>query len=186
MTVRQPIRPGAAPVVATPPGSVRLFRQVREDLDAVVARDPSCRSRREAMFRGPWQGLVLHRVAHRLHRRGFRGTAAALTWVSRIVSGMELSPGARLGRRLFIDHGFGVVVGEDSVVGDDVTLYHGVTLGSRGWWQDGAPAGRRHPVVGARVRIGVGASVLGPVTVADDCVVRAHELVLTDRPARRR
>jgi serine O-acetyltransferase len=169
--------PGAGPA----PG---LFRQIREDLDAVVARDPSCRSRAEAFLRPPWQGLAVHRMAHRLHRRGFRITAALLTWVGRATSGMELSPGARLGRRLFIDHGFGVVIGEDAVVGDDVTLYHGVTLGSRGWWQDGFPA-RRHPVIGDRVRIGVNASVLGPVVIGDDCVIRAHELVLSDRERQR-
>jgi serine O-acetyltransferase len=163
-------------------GPVGAIRQIREDLDTAVRLDPSCRNRREAMLRGPWQALALHRVAHRLHRRGFRIAAAALTWLGRVVSGMELSPGARLGRRLFIDHGFGVVIGEQSVVGDDVTLYHGVTLGSRGWWQDGSPTGRRHPVIGDRVRIGVGAAVLGPVVVGDGCVIRAHDLVLSDRP----
>jgi serine O-acetyltransferase len=173
-------------VPATAPAPIGLLREIREDLDAAVRRDPSCHGRREAMLRGPWQGLALYRIAHRLHRRGFRATAAVLTWIGRIVSGMELSPGARLGRRLFIDHGFGVVIGEDSVVGDDVTLYHGVTLGSRGWWQDGSPTGRRHPTLGDRVRIGVGASVLGPVMVGDDCVIRAHDLVLSDRPDLRR
>jgi serine O-acetyltransferase len=161
--------------------TVGLLRQIVEDLDAVVARDPACRHRREALLRPPWQALAIYRVANRWHRRGFRFAAALLTWAGRLISGMELNPGATLGRRVFIDHGVGVVVGEQSIVGDDVTLYHGVTLGSRGWWQDGHPAERRHPTVGDRVRVGVHASILGPVTIGDDCVIRAHELVLSDR-----
>ncbi|ONI77927.1 serine acetyltransferase [Actinosynnema sp. ALI-1.44] len=168
---------------ATPPGGERLglLRQLKEDLDVVVARDPSRRDRWEAALHAPWQALAVYRLAHRLHGRGHRVTALSLTWLGRVISGMELSPGARLGRRVFIDHGFGVVVGEGTVIGDDVTLYHKVTLGSRGWWQASGPPARRHPVIGARVRVGVGASVLGPVVVGDDCLIRAHELVLTDR-----
>ncbi|MFC8218777.1 serine O-acetyltransferase [Streptomyces sp. NPDC057362] len=162
------------------PSTLRL---IREDLHAVLARDPSCAGRREALLHPGWQGLALYRLAHRRHVRGHRLRAALLTRLARLLTGMEIHAGARIGRRAFIDHGFGVVIGETAVVGADVTLYHGVTLGSRGWLRDGAGQGRRHPVVGDRVVIGTGASVLGPVTVADGCRVAAHTLVLRDLTA---
>ncbi|MFD7258041.1 serine O-acetyltransferase EpsC [Streptomyces sp. NPDC059874] len=165
------------------PPRIPLFRQIREDLDAVVARDPSRPRRRDALLHAPWHGLALHRVAHRLHARGHRLAAGLLTLVGRLLSGMEIHPGARIGRRAFIDHGFGVVIGETARVGDDVTLYHGVTLGSRGWSHPGEPGARRHPVIGDDVLIGVGASVLGPVTIGDGSRIRAHSLVLEDLPA---
>lgn len=165
-------------------GAVALFLQIWRDLDAVVERDASRSGRREALWHAPWQGLALHRLAHRRYVRGHRLSANALTWLARIVSGMEIHAGAEIGERAFIDHGFGVVIGETAVVGDDVTLYHHVTLGSRGWLQDGAPDEPRHPKIGDRVLIGVGASVLGAVTVGDDCRIRAHSLVLEDVPGR--
>jgi serine O-acetyltransferase len=155
---------------------------MREDLDVVRDRDPSRASLAEALLHAPWHGLALYRVAHRLYENGRRVSPGLLTLIGRVVSGMELHPGARLGRRAFIDHGFGVVVGESCVIGDDVSLYHHVTLGSRGWWQGGAPGARRHPVIGHRVMIGTGASVLGPITVGDDRRIRAHSLVLHDVP----
>ncbi|MFD3698161.1 serine O-acetyltransferase [Streptomyces sp. NPDC058646] len=161
---------------------ISLLRQIREDLDAVVARDPSRPRRREAFLHSPWHGLVLHRAAHRLHTGGHRFAAGLLTLVGRLLSGMEIHPGARIGRRLFIDHGFGVVIGETARVGDDVTLYHGVTLGSRGWSHNGDPTARRHPVVGDDVLIGVGASLLGPITVSSGNRIRAHSLILRDLP----
>ncbi|MEU9649438.1 hypothetical protein AB0E00_11015, partial [Streptomyces sp. NPDC048110] len=173
-----PGRPG--PGGAPRPSTLRL---IREDLHAVLDRDPSCAGRREALLHPGWQGLALYRLAHRRHVRGHRLRAALLTRLARLLTGMEIHAGARIGRRAFIDHGFGVVIGETAVVGADVTLYHGVTLGSRGWLRDGAGQGRRHPVVGDRVVIGTGASVLGPVTVADGCRVAAHALVLRDLTA---
>lgn len=153
---------------------------MKEDLKVVLERDPSRTRLVEAMLHAPWQGLLLHRVAHRLYRRGHRIGPGLLTWLGRIVSGMEIHAGARLGRRFFVDHGFGVVIGQTCVVGDDVTLYHQVTLGSRGWWQDGGARAQRHPKIGNRVTIGVGASVLGPVTIGDDVHIRASSLVLND------
>lgn len=159
-----------------------LLRLLREDLDVVRERDPSRASLAEALLHPPWHGLVLYRIAHRLYENGWRVSAGLLTWIGRMVSGMELHPGARLGRRAFIDHGFGVVVGESCVIGDDVSLYHQVTLGSRGWWQGDAPGARRHPIIGHRVMVGTGASVLGPITVGDDQRIRAHSLVLHDVP----
>lgn len=169
-------RPKAAPCY----GYGGLLRHIREDLDAVVLRDPSRAGRAEAMLHAPWQGLALYRAAHLLYARGHRIRPGVLTWIGRIISGMEIHPGARIGRRAFIDHGFGVVIGETCVVGDDVTLYHRVTLGSRGWWQDGGARAQRHPKIGDRVAIGTGASVLGAVTIGDDIHIRAHALVLRD------
>lgn len=157
-----------------------LLRLVREDLETVLERDPSRAGLMEAALHAPWHGLVLYRVAHRLHTRGHRIGAGLFTWIGRLVSGMEIHAGARLGRRTFIDHGFGVVIGQTCVIGDDVTIYHHVTLGSRGWWQDGGSGAQRHPKIGNRVMIGVGASVLGPVTISDDVHIRAHALVLND------
>ncbi|MGC9542816.1 serine O-acetyltransferase EpsC [Streptomyces sp. UG1] len=164
-------------------GTPSLRRLIREDLQAVLDRDPSCSGRLEALLHAGWQGLALHRLAHRRYRRGHRLRAAALTRLARLLTGMEIHAGASIGRRAFIDHGFGVVIGETAVIGDDVTLYHGVTLGSRGWLRDSGGGRRRHPVLGDHVLIGTGASVLGPVTVGDGCRIAAHSLVLHDLPA---
>jgi serine O-acetyltransferase len=162
--------------------ALRLSALIAEDLVAVHDRDAASTCRAQALFHAGWQGLALYRIAHRLYENGHRISPALITWVGRIVSGMEVHPGARLGRRAFIDHGFGVVIGETCVIGDDVSLYHQVTLGSRGWWQDDASVTQRHPTIGNRVKIGTGASVLGPVTIGDDLQIRAHALVVHDLP----
>ncbi|MFB9352467.1 serine O-acetyltransferase EpsC, partial [Streptomyces heliomycini] len=172
-----------APRTPAPGGTPSLRRLIGEDLRAVLDRDPSCSGRLEALLHAGWQGLALHRLAHRHYANGRRLRAAVLTRLARLLTGMEIHAGARIGRRAFIDHGFGVVIGETAVVGDDVTLYHGVTLGSRGWLRDSDSGRRRHPVVGDGVLIGTGASVLGPVTVGDGRSIAAHSLVLRDLPA---
>ncbi|MEU7942540.1 serine O-acetyltransferase EpsC [Microbispora bryophytorum] len=171
-----------------PPGSERperLLRLLAEDLRTIVERDPSVRDRREALLHPVLPAMWLHRVAHRLHRRGRRLPARLLMLLARSVTGVEIHPGAVLGRRVFVDHGAAVVIGETAVVGDDVTIYHQVTLGAVGWWRDNlrADGERRHPVIGARVVLGVGATVLGPVCVGDDAVIGARALVLGDVPA---
>ncbi|MEV4324884.1 hypothetical protein AB0J37_21835, partial [Microbispora rosea] len=153
-----------------PPGSERperLLRLLAEDLRTIVERDPSVRDRKEALLHPVLPALWLHRVAHRLHRRGRRVPARLLMLLARCVTGVEIHPGAALGRRVFVDHGAAVVIGETAVVGDDVTIYHQVTLGAVGWWRDNLRAAgeRRHPVIGARVVLGAGATVLGPVRV---------------------
>lgn len=158
---------------------------LREDVRVVMERDPAVRSRREALLAPHLPALWLHRAAHRGYLRGHRATARLLTLVGRIISGgIDIHPGARIGRRLFIDHGAAVVIGEDAVIGDDVTLYHQVTIGAVGWWRDRRrPAGeRRHPVIGSRVVIGVSASVLGPVSVGSDSRIGAHALIVRDVP----
>lgn len=151
----------------------------------IVARDPSVRTRAEALLHPALPALWTHRVAHALYTRGHRQLARLLAYVARSVTGgIEIHPGARLGRRVFIDHGAAVVIGETAEVGDDVTIFHQVTLGSVGWWRDGrrAAGARRHPVVGDRVVLGTNAIVLGPVTVGDDALVGAGSLVLGDVP----
>ncbi|MDI3423777.1 serine O-acetyltransferase EpsC [Streptomyces luteolus] len=165
--------------------TIGIFRQLGEDLRVVVERDPSMRSRTEALWHPALPALWTHRLAHRLHRRGLRKSARILAYCARRATGVEIHPGAVLGRRVFIDHGAAVVIGETAVVGDDVTLYHQVTLGAVGWWNDvRRPEGeRRHPVVGHHVVLGTNATVIGPVTVGDHAVVGAQALVTKDVPA---
>ncbi|MFF3831168.1 serine O-acetyltransferase EpsC [Streptomyces sp. NPDC002455] len=163
----------------------RTIARAKEDLAVIVARDPSTRTRAEALLHPALPALWAHRVAHVLHTRGHRHSARFLAYAARAVTGgIEIHPGASLGRRVFIDHGAAVVIGETARVGDDVTIFHQVTLGAVGWWRDGRrePGARRHPVLGDRVVIGTNAIVLGPVTVGDDALVGAGSLVLTDVP----
>ncbi|MFI7542819.1 serine O-acetyltransferase EpsC [Actinoplanes sp. NPDC049599] len=155
-----------------------------EDLRAACRRDPALSGvavLEVLLYPGIW-AVWLHRLAHRLHRYGIPVLPRALSQATRLLTGIEIHPGATIGRRLFIDHGAGVVIGQTARIGDDVTMYHRVTLGARGWWADGG-TGRRHPTVGDRVVLGVGATVLGPVHIGDDARVGAHCLVVTDVPA---
>ncbi|GAA1255831.1 serine O-acetyltransferase [Oryzihumus leptocrescens] len=152
---------------------------VREDLDTAVARDPAVDTRLEMALASPGlHAIWVHRVSHRLWQRpGWRLPARLLSQVSRAVTGVEIHPGARIGRRFFIDHGMGVVIGETAEVGDDVMLYHGVTLGGRSLQKV-----KRHPTVGDRVTIGAGARVLGPVVIGDDVQIGANSVVVKDVP----
>lgn len=168
------------------PRRVRLLGRLREDIQVVFDKDPAATSRLEVLLYPHLHALWLHRLAHALYRHRRRTPARFLALLGRLVSGgIDIHPGAQVGRRLFIDHGAGVVIGETAVIGDDVMLYHLVTLGSSGWWRDiELPRGtRRHPVVGDHVVLGVGVSILGPVTVREHSVVGAHTVVLTDLPA---
>lgn len=151
-----------------------------EDLRTAAARDPAARSRAELMLAYPGlHAIWLHRLAHRMWQRpGLRLAARVLSHLNRGVTGIEIHPGARIGRRFFIDHGMGVVIGETAEVGDDVMLYHGVTLGGRS-----ASRGKRHPTVEDGVTIGAGARVLGPVTVGAHAQVGANAVVVKDVPA---
>jgi serine O-acetyltransferase len=184
----QPPTQDAAARVLTPrpeSGPLGILRMMREDLHVVVERDPSVRGVLEAALHPALTALWTHRIAHRLHRRGLRLTAKVLSRWARRVTSTEIHPGAVLGRRVFIDHGAAVVIGETCTVGDDVTIYHQVTLGAVGWWSDNErPEGaRRHPVVGNGVILGTNATVLGPVTVGDHAVIGAQALVNKDVPA---
>jgi serine O-acetyltransferase len=161
-----------------------LFRTLREDLRTVVERDPSIHSPFEALLHPALPALWVHRVAHLMHHRGWRISARLAMLLARTITGVEIHPGAVVGRRVFIDHGAGVVIGETAVVGDGVTIYHQVTLGAVGWWHDNlrSDGERRHPIVGEGVVIGANATVLGPVTVGDGAVIGAQALVIEDVP----
>jgi serine O-acetyltransferase len=172
-----PPRAGRPALVA----GLRSFRRaVHEDIDAAIARDPAAATRADVFFNSPGlHAIWSYRLAHRLWRRpGLKPAARILSTVTRSVTGVEIHPGAQIGRRFFIDHGMGVVIGETAEVGDDVMLYHGVTLGGRSLEKV-----KRHPTVGDRVTIGTGARVLGPVLVGDDAQIGANSVVVKDVPA---
>jgi serine O-acetyltransferase len=162
-----------------------ILATMGEDLRVILERDPSMGSRVEALLHPALPALWIHRIAHALHVRGARIVARLLMTIARRATCVEIHPGARLGRRVFIDHGAAVVIGETAVIGDDVTIFHQVTLGAVGWWSDNErPAGaRRHPVVGRGVVLGTNATVLGPVTIGDHAVIGAQALVTKDVPA---
>ncbi|MBS0199818.1 MAG: serine O-acetyltransferase [Proteobacteria bacterium] len=155
--------------------------RIREDLAAVLSRDPAATSRWVPFFTSPGlHALWLHRFAHHLWQTGvLRWPARIVAYASRMVTGVEIHPAAKIGRRCVIDHGMGVVIGETSEIGDDVLIYHGVTLGGTA----NAPV-KRHPTVGNRVLIGAGAKILGPVTVGNDARIGANAVVVTDVPDR--
>jgi serine O-acetyltransferase len=157
---------------------------VLDDLRSICRRDPALfglRRLEAVLYPGLW-AIWAYRVAHRLHGWRIPFVPRALSQMVTAVTGIEIHPGATIGRRLFIDHGTGVVIGETAVIGDDVTMYHRVTLGGRGWWRD-AKGSRRHPNVGDRVVLGVGATILGSVHIGDDARIGAHALVSQDVPA---
>ena len=157
----------------------RFLTLLREDLDAARRRDPAARSAAEVALGYPGVHAVwAYRVAHRLWREpGLRLTARLLSQAARAATGVEIHPGAKLGRRLFIDHGMGVVIGETAVVGDDVVLFHGATLGGKVMRR-----GKRHPTLGDGVTVGVGASVLGSVRIGDGAKIGGGAVVLRDVP----
>ncbi|MFE3637046.1 serine O-acetyltransferase EpsC [Streptomyces sp. NPDC059168] len=164
-----------------------LRRRMAETLDVIVARDPSIRSRSEALLHPTVLALAGHRVGNHLYQRRRYQAARLVSTVTKVLTGgIEIHPGARIGRRFFIDHGCGAVIGETAVIGDDVSLYHQVTLGSTGWWydreRDGGGDGRRHPRLGNGVTVGAGATLLGPIRVGDDALIGAMALVTSDVP----
>lgn len=152
---------------------------VREDVACVFARDPAARNTLELITIYPGvHAIVSHRIGHALWRRGWRYPARALAFLARMFTQIDIHPGARIGHRFFIDHGCGVVIGETADIGDDVTLYHGVTLGGTTW-----NPGKRHPTLGSRVVVGAGAKILGPIVVGDDARLAANSVVIADVPA---
>lgn len=156
-----------------------FFKAVREDIRTVFESDPAARSYLEVIFLYPGLHAVwAHHLNHWLWRRGMRFLARYGSQVTRFYTGIEIHPGAELGRRLFIDHGMGTVIGETAVVGDDVTLYQGVTLGGTG-----KEKGKRHPTLGNNIAVGSGAKILGNITVGDNCRVGAGSVVLRSVPA---
>jgi serine O-acetyltransferase len=163
--------------------ALRIFKTLRDEIDSMMARDPAARSRVEVMLTYPgFQAVMWHRFAHAAWRRGFRLTGRFISNFARWTTGIEIHPGARIGRRLFIDHGMGVVVGETAEIGDDVTLYHDVTLGGTSPSVNSAAQvdKKRHPTIRDRVIIGSGAQVLGPITVGECARVGANAVVVSD------
>lgn len=160
-----------------------MFERLAEDLDAMIARDPAARSRFEVALLYPsFHALVLYRLANALWRRNWTLAGRWLSQVGRWLTGIEIHPGATIGRRFFIDHGMGVVIGETAEIGDDVTLYHDVTLGgvSPAEDSDGQRCTKRHPTLKDRVIVGSGAQILGPITVGECARVGANAVVIKD------
>ena len=174
-----PASPTAAgtPLAATPkPGLLSLLR---EDVRCVFQRDPAARSRWEVYTTYPGiHALLWHRIAHHLWRRRLRYAARLLSFLARMFTQIDIHPGASIGRRFFIDHGCGVVIGETAEIGDDVTLYHGVTLGGTSW-----NPGKRHPTLCDGVLVGAGAKILGPIQVGPNARIGANSVVIEDVPA---
>jgi serine O-acetyltransferase len=158
----------------------RLAKELRRDIAAARARDPSARGVGQVEILATWPGihaLLAHRVAHALHEAGMPLAPRAIALVSRALTGIEIHPAAHIGEGLFIDHGAGVVIGETADIGDDVTLYQGVTLGGTGF-----ATGKRHPTVQDNVTIGSGAKLLGPITIGHGAKIGANSVVITDVP----
>lgn len=155
-----------------------MFEPLKSDIRCIRDRDPAARSNFEVLFCYPgFRAVRNHRLAYKLHTRGLKGLARLLSGWCRFFTGIEIHPAAVIGKRLFIDHGMGVVVGETTVIGNDVTIYQGATLGGTG-----KEVGKRHPTVGNHVTISAGASVLGPVTIGDFSKIGAGAVVLNDVP----
>lgn len=155
-----------------------MFANIREQIDTVFKRDPAARGVLEIILCYPgFHAALLHRVAHGLYKRGWFTLARVISQFSRTMTGIEIHPGATIGRRFFIDHGMGIVIGETSEIGDDVLMYQGVTLGGTG-----KDSGKRHPTIGNEVVIGTGAKILGNIRIGDHVKVGAGSVVVRSVP----
>lgn len=155
-----------------------MFEKLRYDIESVMKNDPAARSKIEVLLL--YQSihvLIFYRIANRLYRFKLFFLARLISQLGRFFTGIEIHPGAKIGKGLFIDHGMGVVIGETAEIGDNVTIYHGVTLGGTG-----KEKGKRHPTVGNNVIIGCGAKVLGPINIGDEAKIGANAVVLKDVP----
>jgi serine O-acetyltransferase len=164
-----------------------VFKRIVEEIDSFMARDPAARSRLEVILCYPgFHALMVYRLAHALWTRGFPLAGRFLSHLGKLLTGIEIHPGATIGRRLFIDHGTGVVIGETSEIGDDVTLYQGVTLGGTSPSVDSGSQvnKKRHPTLESGVIVGSGAQVLGPITVGEGARIGANAVVTKDLPPR--
>ena len=153
-----------------------MFKNLKYDIQIVLKNDPAARSAFEVLLLYPSiHALINHRIAHKLYKKKHFFLARLLSQISRFFTGIEIHPGATIGKGLFIDHGMGVVIGETAEIGDDVLIYHGVTLGGTG-----KDTGKRHPTVGNNVVIGCGAKVLGPINIGNNVKIGANSVVLKD------
>lgn len=156
-----------------------MFQRIRDDIRIVFERDPAARSTLEVLLTYPGLHAVwVHRLSHRLWHWRLKLLARVLSQLTRWFTGIEIHPGATIGNRFFIDHGMGVVIGETAEIGDDCTLYHGVTLGGTTWER-----AKRHPTLGKNVVVGAGAKILGPITIGDNARVGSNSVVVKDVPA---
>ena len=157
---------------------MNLFSQLKEDIAVVFDRDPAARTTFEVVTTYPgFHAMVVHRLANKLWRMEWKWLARFTSHIGRWLTGIEIHPGATIGRRVFIDHGMGVVVGETAEIGDDCTLYHGVTLGGTSWNK-----GKRHPTLMPGVVVGAGAKILGPITIGANARVGSNAVVVKDVP----
>ncbi len=155
-----------------------MWKRLKKDIQAVLDRDPAARNALEVVLCYPgFHAVILHRLAHWFHNRGFKFFARIISQINRFMTGIEIHPGAKIGEGLFIDHGMGVVIGETTEIGDNVTIYQGATLGGTG-----KDVGKRHPTIGNNVVISSGAKVLGPFKVGDNSKVGANAVVLKEVP----
>jgi serine O-acetyltransferase len=155
-----------------------MFREIREQIHTIFQEDPAAKSVLEIFFCYPgFHAILIHRFAHRLYRAGVPLIPRILSQISRFFTGIEIHPGARIGRRFFIDHGSGVVIGETTEIGDNVLIYQGVTLGGTG-----KEKGKRHPTLGNDVVVGTGAKVLGNITIGDNVKIGAGSVVIHSVP----
>jgi len=155
-----------------------MFSRIKEEIAVVFERDPAARNTWEVMTCYPgFHALLFHRLGHGLWGAGFNWLARLVSHLGRWLTGIEIHPGATIGRRFFIDHGMGVVIGETAVIGDDCTLYHGVTLGGTSWSK-----GKRHPTLGNNVVVGAGAKILGPILIGDGAKIGSNAVVVKEVP----
>ncbi|MER2490569.1 serine O-acetyltransferase [Catenovulum sediminis] len=155
-----------------------MFERLKEDINSVFHRDPAARNFIDVLTNYPGMHAIWwHRISHPLYKRNWKWLARFVSNLARWLTGIEIHPGATIGRRFFIDHGMGVVIGETAEIGDDCTLYHGVTLGGTSW-----NAGKRHPTLGNGVVVGAGAKVLGPIYVGENAKVGSNSVVVKDVP----
>ncbi|AAM25457.1 serine O-acetyltransferase [Caldanaerobacter subterraneus subsp. tengcongensis MB4] len=155
-----------------------MFKTLKEDIEVVFERDPAAKSVLEVLLCYPGlHAIILHRIAHYFYKKGFILLPRLISHINRFLTGIEIHPGAKIGRRFFIDHGMGVVIGETTEIGDNVTIYQGVTLGGTG-----KEKGKRHPTIKDNVVIGSGAKVLGPIVVGENSKIGAGAVVLKDVP----
>ena len=155
-----------------------MFKNLKHDLERVLENDPAARSKLEVFILYPCiHAVIAYRIAHFFYKHKLFFIARLISQLSRFFTGIEIHPGAKIGKGLFIDHGMGVVIGETAEIGDDVLLYHGVTLGGTG-----KDKGKRHPTLGNNVIVGAGAKVLGPINIGDNAKIGANSVVLKDVP----
>lgn len=155
-----------------------MFKTIRHDINWILENDPAARNAFEVILLYPCiHALIMHRIAHSLYKIKLKFLARVLSQISRFFTGIEIHPGAQIGKGFFIDHGMGVVIGETAIIGNDVIMYHGVTLGGTG-----KETGKRHPTIGNNVIIGAGAKVLGNITIGEGVKIGANSVVLKDVP----